>query len=139
MAATHYTGVHGTLTIEAGATAISEFSIKIDRGVAAPSRIGEYSDFHAAGLVTVTGTINRMMVSDAFLDYAYGTLGVPAVVDLVGAVTSGSDSITVTANNCIITSGEFKFTDADEIVSDPMTFSMGDPDADLTIALGAPP
>lgn len=133
MTATHYTGVHGTLSIEAGDTAISEFSIKIDRAVATHSRSGKYSDYQAAGKLTVSGTINRMMVSDAFLDYAYGTSGVPAVVDLIGAVTSGSDSITITANNCVITSGEFKFTDADEIVSDPMTFTMGDPDADLTI------
>ena len=134
MTATHYTGVHGTLSIEAGSTAISEFSIKIDRGVAAHTRSGEYSDFQAAGKLTVTGTINRMMISDAFLDHAYGTSGEATVVDLIGAVTSGGDSITVTANNCIITSGEFKFTDANVIVSDPMTFTMGDPDADLTIA-----
>ena len=136
MTATHYTGVHGALSIETGSTAISEFSIKIDRGVAAHSRCGKYSDFQAAGKLVVTGTINRMMINDAFLDYAYGAAGgVPSVVDLIGAVTSGSDSITITANNCVITSGEFKFTDADEIVSDPMTFTMGDPDADLTITL----
>ena len=126
----------GSLTIEASPVAISEFSIKIDRGVASHPRSGEWSDLNAPGKLTVTGTINRIMITDAFLDYVYGASGVPSVVDLVGAVTSGSDSVTITANDCVITSGEFKFTDANEIVSDPVTFIMHDPDNDLTIALG---
>jgi hypothetical protein len=135
MTATHFTGVHGTLTIDTVATAISEFSLKIDRGVAAHARSGYYSDYQVPGKATVTGTINRMMISKAFLDYVADVSGAQTTIDLVGVVNDGGgNTITVTANNCFVTSGEFKFTDADEIVSDPITFGMRDPDADLTIA-----
>jgi hypothetical protein len=135
MTATEYTGVHGTLTIDAGAaTAISEFSLKIDRGIAAHARSGSYSDYQVPGKATVTGTINRIMISKTFLDYAADVSGASTTIDLVGTLTNGADTITVTANNCFVTSGEFKFTDADEIVSDPVTFAMRDPVADLTIA-----
>lgn len=135
MTATEYTGVHGTLTIDTVATLISEFSIKIDRGIAAHPRSGYYSDYQVPGKATVTGTINRIMINDAFLDYAADMSGAQTSIDLVGAVTNGSDSITITANNCFVTSGEFKFTDANEIVSDPITFAMRDPHNDLTITL----
>lgn len=135
MGATEFTGARGSMTVGGVTVATAEFSVKIDRGVASHARSGEWSDFNAAGKVSVTGTIKRIMINDMFLDYAYGTAGVPATVSLVGAVTKGSDSITITANDCIITSGEFKFTDANEIVSDNVTFSITDPDTDLTIAL----
>lgn len=136
MVATEFTGVHGTVTIGAGATAISEFSLKIDRGIASHSRSGKYSDYQVPGKATVTGTIDRIMITKTWIDYASKRTDVSgAIINLVGKVDDGGgNTITVTANNCFITSGEFKFTDADEIVSDPVTFAMRDAHADLTIA-----
>ena len=135
MTATEYTGARGSMKVGGVTVATAEFGVKIDRGVGSHPRSGEWSDYNAPGKVSVTGTIKRIMINDAFLDYAYGTAGVPAVVSLIGAVTKGSDSVTITANNCIITSSDFEFTDANEIVSDNVTFRITDADADLTIAL----
>lgn len=61
------------------------------------------------------------------------TIGEPKVFNLVGKVDDGSNHIYITANNCFFTDGEFKFSDADSILEDSLSFTMRDPDADLTI------
>lgn len=138
MAITHLTGIMGTISFGTVSTA-SEFSLKIDRGVASHGRSGSYSDYSVPGKASVTGTFKRMMVSDAILDYAFvNTTGAATLFNAVGTLTAAgtgnSGTVVVTANNCFITSAEFKFTDADEIVSDSASFVMQDPVADLTIS-----
>lgn len=61
------------------------------------------------------------------------TVGEPKVFNLIGKVDDGSNHVYITMNNCFFTDGEFKFTDADGILEDPLSFTMRDPDADLTI------
>lgn len=119
-------------------TALSEFSLKIDRGVAGHGRSGFYSDYQVPGKVNVTGTFKRIMINDALLDYIFNatTKGATTfnVVGTLTAVSPDSGTIVVTADNCFLTSAEFKFTDADEIVSDNVTFTMKDAHNDLTIS-----
>jgi hypothetical protein len=137
MAITHLTGIMGTVSFGTVTTA-SEFSLKIDRSVAAHARSGSYSDYQVPGKVSVSGTLKRIMITDAILDYAFvGGTGAATAFNAVGtltAVTPDTGTVVVTANNCFLTSATFKFTDADEIVSDDCTFVMKDPVADLTIA-----
>jgi len=61
------------------------------------------------------------------------TVGEPKLFDLIGRVDDGSNHVYITMNNCFFTDGEFKFADADSILEDPLSFTMRDPDADLTI------
>jgi len=129
MTATHYTGYHGGVTI-GSAFAVAEFSLKIDRSEATHARSGKHSDFKVPGKINATGTITRMMIDKTMLDHALDG----DTFTIVGAVTSGVDSITATITNCFVTSDEFKFTDADSIVSEPITFGIRDADTDITIA-----
>jgi len=129
MAATHYTGFHGTLTVDAGATAIAEFSLKIDRSEATHARSGSYSDLKVPGKVNATGTITRIMITKDFLDDVLDA----SLLTLVGQVDDGTNSIAVTIANVFLTTDEFKFTDADNIVSEPITFGVKDADADIAI------
>jgi len=129
MTATHYTGFHGAVTIGA-AFAVAEFSLKIDRSEATHARSGFYSDLKVPGKINATGTITRIMIDKTMLDHVLDG----DFFTIVGAVTSGVDSITATITNCFLTSDEFKFTDADSIVSEPTTFGIQDADSDITIA-----
>ena len=129
MTATHYTGFHGTLSVDAGETAIAEFSLKIDRSEATHARSGKYSDLKVPGKVNATGTITRIMITKDFLDDVLDA----SLLTLVGAVDDGTNSITVTIGNVFLTTDEFKFTDADNIVSEPITYGVKDADADIAI------
>lgn len=98
---------------------------------------------------TITGTKIFATVTHAVLfDYvqAGGTMQVASVAGasgivvgagklfkLEGMATSGSSHVYVTAENCFLTDGEFSFTDADTIMSDTLSWTMKDPDADLNI------
>jgi len=134
MTATHYTGVYGTLTVDLGATALAEFSLKLDRSAATHARSGKHTDLQVPGKLVATGTITRILIDKVFLDHAQdGTL-----FDLVGKVDDGAtptpNTITITAGNCFLTADEFKFSDANNISSEPMTFAVSDADTDLVIA-----
>jgi len=129
MTATHYTGFHGTLSVDAGPTAIAEFSLKIDRSEATHARSGKHSDFKVPGKVNATGTITRMMITKDFLDDVLDA----STLTLVGAVDDGTNSITATIGNVFLTTDEFKFTDADNIVSEPITYGVMDADTDIAI------
>lgn len=98
---------------------------------------------------TITGTkIFKTLTHVASFDYvqAGGTLKVQSVTGASGIVvgeakifkikgkaTSGSNHVYITADNCFLTDGEFAFTDADTIMSDTLSFTMKDPDADLKV------
>ena len=129
MTATHYTGFHGTLTVDAGPTAVAEFSLKIDRSEATHARSGFYSDLKVPGKINATGTITRIMITKDFLDDVLDA----NILTLVGAVDDGTNSITATIGNVFLTTDEFKFTDADSIVSEPITFGVKDADTDIAI------
>lgn len=62
------------------------------------------------------------------------TVGPADVFSLVGSVVNGSNNVTITANNCFLTSGELTFNGANSIVRNPASFTMKDPDADLSIS-----
>jgi len=134
MTATHYTGFHGTLSVDAGPTAIAEFSLKIDRSEATHARSGKHSDFKVPGKVNATGTITRMMITKDFLDDVLDA----STLTLIGKVDDGAtptpNTITATISNVFLTTDEFKFTDADNIVSEPITYGVMDADTDIVIA-----
>ena len=132
MAINYFTGVHGTCTFGTE-TALAEFSLKLDRSAATHARSGYHTDLQVPGKLVATGTFTRIMINKNLLVYAQeGTL-----FNVVGALTAaggaGSGSITLTINNCFLTSDEFKFSDANNISSEPATFAVSDADTDLTI------
>lgn len=137
MTITYFNGAMGTISFNSLTTA-SEFSVKIDRAVASHARSGEWSDYNVPGKVSVTGTIKRIMIEDGYLDMVYGTLGVPpATFSVTGTLTSTdavAGTVVIALTHCFLTSAEFKYTDANEIVSDNATFAVTDPDADVTIS-----
>lgn len=137
MTITYFTGADGTVSFNS-LTTCAEFSVKIDRAVASAPRSGEWSDYQAAGKVSVTGTLKRIMIEDGYLDMVYGSAGVPpATFSVTGTLTSRDavpGTVVIALTHCFLTSAEFKFTDADEIVMDNVTFTVTDPDADVTIS-----
>lgn len=60
-------------------------------------------------------------------------VGEPKSFALIGAVTDGSNHITVTLANVTFNKAQFNFTDADEILEDDMEFFVKDPDADIAV------
>jgi len=98
---------------------------------------------------TITGKkIFKTLTHVASFDYVQvgGTLKVQSVVGASGIVvgeakifkikgtaTNGSNHVYVTAENCFLTDGEFAFSDGDTIMSDTLSFTMKDPDADLKV------
>lgn len=137
MTITYFNGAMGTVSFNS-LTTCAEFSVKIDRAVASHARSGEWSDYQVPGKVSVTGTLKRIMIEDGYLDMVYGTLGVPpATFNVTGTLTSTDavpGTVVIALTHCFLTSAEFKFTDANEIVSDNVTFTVTDPDADVTIS-----
>ena len=61
------------------------------------------------------------------------TVGSPLFFDLVGGVEDGSNSIMIELDDCFLTDTEFKFASADDMLEEPLSFTMKDPDAGLRI------
>lgn len=61
------------------------------------------------------------------------TVGSPLMFDLVGGCEDGSNSVMIETDDCFLTDGEFKFTDADSMLEEPLSFTMKDPDAGLRV------
>lgn len=61
------------------------------------------------------------------------TVGSPEFWDAVGKVEDGADLISIEMDDCFLTDGEFKFSDADSMVEEPLSFTMTDPDAGLRV------
>ena len=144
----YYTGKDGELTFDSGAVAIGEFAVKITRGVASHARSGKYSDLKKQGKVNFSGSIKRMMIGGELLQCLIGTgdpssnatasvtVGAGTKFNFVGKVetSDSSNNVTITANNCFFTDGDFTIGDADGIIENGMSFVMEDEDTDLTIA-----
>jgi hypothetical protein len=104
-----------------GVTGLSEFSVKLDRGVASHPRSGEEADLNLPGKLNVTGTIKRIQIDTTYL----ANILAGDLLLLVG--TNGTDTVTVT--DAFLTGGIFKITDAGEILSDDLTFAVKDASA----------
>lgn len=79
--------------------------------------------------VSATGTITIDSVAGA----SGISVGEAKIFKIEGKATSGGNHVYITADNCFLTDGEFAFTDADTIMSDTLSFTMKDPDADLKV------
>ena len=60
-------------------------------------------------------------------------VGPADVFKLVGSVVKGENNVTMSLDNCFLTSGELTFDSANSIVRNPATFTMQDPDAGLSL------
>jgi hypothetical protein len=61
------------------------------------------------------------------------TVSSPLFFDLVGGVEDGSNSVMIEIDDAFLTDGEFKFSDADNMLEEPLSFTMKDPDAGLRV------
>jgi hypothetical protein len=84
-------------------------------------------------LFTVDSAENGTLVVTSIAGSSAYTPGAAATFNLVGKVKNGTETITVTCNNCFLTDGEFTISDADTILSEPLSFTVQDPDADFSI------
>lgn len=78
-------------------------------------------------------TAGSTMKVDAVVGASGIVVGEAKIFKIKGKATSGSNHVYVTADNCFLTDGEFAFSDADTIMSDTLSFTMKDPDADLKV------
>jgi len=83
--------------------------------------------------VTDVITGSHKLQIDGVLGDASVNVGEPKSFDLIGAVTDGTNHITVTLSNCFFTSAGFKFSDANTMLSDELAFMVMDPDADVIV------
>lgn len=60
-------------------------------------------------------------------------IGAGATFTLYGNAVLGSDYVKINLANCFFTDMSFKFADADSFIDGNMSFSMEDPDTDLTL------
>ena len=140
-AVTKLTGAHGVVNIASAQVEVESFSVEIKRGTASQSRVGKYSDRKIAGKVDVTGSlvfndINGAMIG-RLLNSTFTTgcqPGAGATFTLYGDAVSGATNVRITLANCFFTDASMKFGDANSYISGPMSFTMQDPDADLTLA-----
>ncbi len=139
-AVTKLTGAHGVVNIASGAVQVESFSISIKRGTAVQPRVGKYSDRKIAGKVDVTGSLTFNDVNGAMIARLLNAtitspvaIGAGATFTLYGDAVSGSDNVRVTLANCFFTDAALNFGDANSYISGPMSFTMQDPDTDLTL------
>lgn len=131
--------VGGTCTLSGTDIGGNEISEVID--VPATAVVGDYWVTDKAFL-TVAGHLVRGIDTASDL----GTLkiesiagdssvnvGEPKSFALIGAVTDGTNHITVTLANVTFNKAGFDFTDASKILEDDMEFFVKDPDADIVV------
>ncbi len=139
-AVSRLTGKDGVVNIATVDVQVSDFSISIKRGVAAQSRVGKFSDRKKAGKVDVTGTLTFNDVNGAMIARLLNAtitspvaIGEGATFTLYANAISGATYVKITMANCFFTDMSFAFKDADSFIDGPMSFSMQDPDTDLTL------
>lgn len=93
-----------------------------------------YGTLTAVALFTVDSADDGTLVVASIAGSSTYTVGAGATFNLVGTVTNGSNTIVVTCNNAFLTDGEFTIGDADTILSEPLSFTVQDPDTDLIIS-----
>lgn len=86
-----------------------------------------YKTLEDVRVIGVDSTGNGLLKVDSVAGSANYSVGRPAYFKLKGELDDGTTVTYVEANNCFLTEGEFKFTDADEIVEDNLSFTMEDP------------
>lgn len=135
------TGKEGVVTIDGSTLAVAEFSVKFERGVASYERVGYDSDFNTSGKLKVTGELKRMTVDGAMLarvvgedvDGAWTSIGKAKLFRLVGEQENADASGNyIYLDDCFLTAGDFKFSDADTIIDESLPFIVTDPDSDVS-------
>lgn len=87
-----------------------------------------------ATIVDVNSTLGGTLAVASLAGSTNYAVGAASVFDLIGVVEdSDGNSITISAANCFLTDGEFTISDADTILSEPVSWTMQDPDSDFTI------
>ncbi len=83
---------------------------------------------------TINSASNPVIIIDDLNSHLGVRIGAGAVMTIYGdAIDASSNRVKVNAANCMITDGSISFSDANAFVSGPISFSMQDPDADLTL------
>jgi len=137
------TGKEGTITIDGKAFALAEFTVKFERTIATYKPVGEYSEFNVGTTVKVTGELKRMMIDGSMNARLLGgdadgsgnisAIGAVRMFDLVGKLTNADSSHnTIYLSNCIPTTNDFAFSDADTIVEEPIAFIVQNPKSDVS-------
>lgn len=139
------TGKEGTITIGGTAVAISDFTVKFERGVVSYSRVGKYGEFNVSGKLKVTGELKRMMIDGAMLarvvgatadasgNWDHNDIGPSTSFNLAGTLANADASQNkIWLANCFLTVGDFNFSDADTIVEETLPFIVRDPDVDVS-------
>lgn len=96
-----------------------------------------FSTLYDVTLFDVDSTGGGTLVVTSVAGAASYTVGTPDYFTLKGELNDGTNHMYISMANCFITEGEFKFSDADEIVEENISFTMKDPDADLSIVNAA--
>jgi hypothetical protein len=87
-----------------------------------------------ATVVDVNSTSGGVLAVASLAGSTNYAVGVSSVFDIIGVVEdSDGNSITITASNCFLTDGELVISDADTILSEPVSWTMQDPDSDFKI------
>jgi len=92
-----------------------------------------YGTVTDVALFTVDSEDNGTLAVASIAGSSTYTVGAGATFNLVGTVTNGANTIVVTCNNAFLTDGEFTIGDADTILSEPLSFTVQDPDDDFII------
>ena len=119
------TGAGGDLHSEA----IEVTTLGINEYVTSRTKFLTVTHVALIGGAQVGGTIRI----DSVAGSASIVVGPADMFSLVGSVAKGSNNVTMSLDNCFLTSGELTFDSANSIVRNPATFTMQDPDAGLSL------
>jgi len=125
VAVLHGTGARGGLHSEA----IEVPPLAINEYVTSRTKFLTVTHATLIGGVQEGGTLRV----DSVAGSASIVVGPADVFSLVGSVVKGSNNVTMSLDNCFLTSGELTFDSANSIVRNPATFTMQDPDAGLSL------
>jgi hypothetical protein len=125
VAVLHGTGAGGDLHSEA----IEVTALAINEYVTSRTKFLTVTHVTLIGGVQAGGTIKV----DSVAGSASIVVGPADVFSLVGSVVKGENNVTMSLDNCFLTSGELTFGSANSIVRNPAAFTMQDPDADLSL------
>lgn len=136
------TGKEGTITVDDKEFALAEFTVKFERTIATYKPVGEYSEFNVGTTVKVTGELKRMMIDGSMNARLLGgdrdgsgnisAIGAVRMFSLVGKLETDSSHNTIYLKNCIPTTNDFAFSDADTIVEEPIAFIVHNPKSDVS-------
>ena len=110
MTATHYTGKHGTVTIDTVPVTVVEFNLDIATNVINDPRIGKKADKKYPGKQEYTGTITQTLITPELLSYVVGdsnslTTSAAYVLLAETSLTAGArEEIAIGGNPTITTS-----------------------------------